>query len=272
MASSLLAVGVKSVAGAQSDTAAIVNRLPSLRTNVSTAERVISLGVGGGLMCLGFNGRGPGLLSTLAGGYLLYRAASGNCPLYQAVNVSTSESTAPNTSVTAGHGEAVEATITVRKPVADVYRFWRDFENLPRFMTHLLDVNTSTDGTSHWVARGPLGLRVEWDAKIVTDTANETISWKSLDGSDVDNAGSVHFRALPGDRETEVRVRLKYDPPGGKFGSLVAKIVGLSPERQIQEDMRRLKEIMESGEGRNVRPSEPAKQRAGANGPAVKAF
>ena len=180
----------------------------------------------------GFDCRGPSLLSTLAGGVLLYRAASGNCPLYQALGVSTSDSTNPNTAIAAGHGTRVEHAVTVNKPAAEVYRFWRDFENLPRFMTHLIDVDTTTDGRSHWVAKGPLGLKVEWDAEIVADTPAEVIGWKSLDGSDVDTAGSVRFRELPHGRGTEVRVNLKYDPPAGKLGRAIAKLFGEAPEHR----------------------------------------
>jgi uncharacterized membrane protein len=129
-----------------------------------------------------------------------------------------------------------------------VYWFWRDFENLPRFMTHLIDVDTTTDGRSHWVARGPLGIKFEWDAEIFADIPGEAIGWKSLDGSDVDTAGSVHFRQLPHGRGTEVRVSLKYDPPLGKVGTAVAKLFGEAPEQQIRDDMRRLKQILEAGE------------------------
>jgi uncharacterized membrane protein len=115
-------------------------------------------------------------------------------------------------------------------------------------MAHLEDVDTTADGKSHWVARGPLGLKFEWDAEIVTDKPNELIAWRSLDGSDVDTAGSVRFRELPHGRGTEVRVELKYDPPAGKVGTALAKLVGRSPEAQITADMRRFKQLLEAGE------------------------
>jgi uncharacterized membrane protein len=248
MATTVLAAATKSIAGHDSGIARAVNALPHIRTNVSSGERWLALGVGGALSVLGFDGRGPSLLSSLAGGYLLYRAATGNCLLYQALGVSTSDSTAENTAVAAGHGSRVDHAITVMKPAAEVYRFWRDFENLPRFMTHLEDVDTTSDGKSHWVARGPLGMRFEWDAEIVTDKPNELIAWRSLDGSDVDTAGSVRFRELPHGRGTEVRVELKYDPPAGKVGTLLAKLFGQSPEAEIKADMRRFKQLLEAGE------------------------
>jgi uncharacterized membrane protein len=236
------------MAGRDSGVARAVDALPHLRTNLSSTERWLSLAGGGALSALGFDCRGPSLLSTLAGGYLIYRAATGHCFLYQALGVSTSESTAEQTAVTAGHGERVEHAVTVLKPARLVYEFWRDFENLPRFMTHLLDVDTTSNGRSHWVARGPLGLRVEWDAEIIVDIPGEAIGWKSLDGSDVDTAGSVRFRELPGGRGTEVRVNLKYDPPAGKVGIAVAKLFGESPAQQIRADLRRFKQIVEAGE------------------------
>jgi uncharacterized membrane protein len=248
MATTLLATATKSAAGTDSTVARAVNKLPLIRTNVSSNERWLSLAAGGALSALGLKGRGPSLLSTLVGGYLLYRAATGNCPMYQAFGVSTSDSTDPNTAVAAGHGTRVEHAVTVLKPAVEVYRFWRDFENLPQFMTHLIDVDTTADRKSHWVAKGPLGLKVEWDAEIIVDIPGEAIGWKSLDGSDVDTAGSARFRELPHGRGTEVRVTMKYDPPLGKVGRAVAKLFGAAPEQQIREDMRRFKQILEAGE------------------------
>lgn len=248
MASTLLTTAVKSAAGPDSGVARAVNRLPQSRTNISSNERWLSLAAGGTLAGLCLAGRTPPLLSSLVGGYLIYRAMTGNCMGYQVLGVSTSDSTKENSAIAAGHGTKVEHAVTVNKPAADVYRFWRDLENLPRFMTHLLDVDTTTDGRSHWIARGPLGLKLEWDAEIVTDAPNKTIAWKSLDGADVDTAGSVHFIELPHGRGTEVRVSLKYDPPAGKLGTAIAKLIGTSPEAQIKADMRRFKWIMEAGE------------------------
>jgi uncharacterized membrane protein len=248
MASTLLTTAVKSVAGTDSGVARAVNKLPPMRTNVSANERWLSLVAGGVVTGLCLTGRSPRLLSTVAGGYLVLRAMTGNCMLYQALGVSTSDSTAEQTAVTAGHGTRVDHAITVNRPATEVYRFWRDLENLPRFMTHLIDVDTTTDGRSHWVAKGPLGMKFEWDAEIVADSPDRVIGWKSLDGADVDTAGSVHFNELPHGRGTEVRVELKYDPPGGRLGTAIAKLIGHSPEAQIKADMRRFKQIMEAGE------------------------
>ena len=246
MAATLLTTAAKSIAGPRSRVGRVVDALPQARTNVSAPERVVSLAAGGALSLLGFDGRGPSVLSSLVGGYLLYRAATGNCPAYQALGVSTSDATAEHSRIAAGHGTRVDHAIVVDKPAAEVYRFWRDLENLPRFMTHLVDVDTTTDGRSLWTARGPFGLRVQWEAELVADVPGEVISWRSLDGADVDTAGSVHFTELPGGR-TEVRVALKYDPPAGKLGTAVAELVGLDPEAQIRADMQRFKHIVETG-------------------------
>ena len=248
MAATLLTTAVKTAAGPDSGVSRFLNKLPPMRTNVSANERWLALAGGGVLVGLGVTGRTPLLLSSLAGGYLILRAATGNCPLYQALGVSTADATAENSAIAAGQGTRVDHAVTVNKPASEVYRFWRDLENLPRFMTHLIDVDTTTDGRSHWIAKGPLGLKFEWDAEIVTDIPNRTIGWKSLDGADVDTAGSVHFNELPNGRGTEVRVELKYDPPAGKLGTALAKLIGHSPEAQIKADMRRFKQIMEAGE------------------------
>jgi uncharacterized membrane protein len=244
MAATLATVAAKSVAEGCPVVSRALDALPEIRTNVGPAERTVSAVVGTALSVYGFDGRGPSLLSVLAGGYLLFRGATGNCPVRQALGLSASDATAPNSVIAAGHGTRVDFTVSVNRDPVETYKFWRDFENLPRFMTHLKDVDTTTDGRSHWVAEGPLGTRVEWDAQIIADRPGEVISWKSLDGSDVDAAGSVHFRRLP-EGGTAVTVSLKYDPPGGKFGTAVAWLFGASAEKQVREDVQRFKAALE---------------------------
>jgi uncharacterized membrane protein len=142
----------------------------------------------------------------------------------------------------------VSKSVTVNRPIADVYQFWRDFENLPRFMQHLEAVEVMGVRRSHWVARAPAGKQVEWDAEIVDERRNELISWRSLDGSDVRHAGTVRFREAPGDRGTEIRVELDYDPPAGAIGSAIAKLFGEEPSQQLRDDLRRFKQVLETGE------------------------
>src|SRR5205085_1734457 len=137
---------------------------------------------------------------------------------------------------------------TVLRSAEELYRAWRRFENLPHFMENLESVRTLDERRSRWTARGPFGKRFTWDAEIITDRPGEVIAWRSLPGSAVDTAGSVHFEAAPGDRGTVVRVRLKYDPPTGRAGAALARLFQAAPEQQIREDLRRFKQLMEAGE------------------------
>jgi uncharacterized membrane protein len=138
--------------------------------------------------------------------------------------------------------------ITVAQPIEEVYDFWHNFENLPRFMRHLESVTVTGDRTSHWVAKAPAGKTVEWDAETTDDRENELIAWRSLPGSDVYNVGEVRFTRAPADRGTEVRVLIEYRPPFGKLGSQVAKLWREEPGQQIDDDLRHFKQVMETGE------------------------
>jgi uncharacterized membrane protein len=160
--------------------------------------------------------------------------------------VQTADQPGPATSVRAGHGVKVEETVTIQRSPQELYRYWRDLENLPRFMRHLESVKATGPNRSHWVAKGPLGMQAEWDAEVYTEREGELIGWRSLEGSEVDTAGSVHVRRLS-HGGTEVRVVLKYDPPAGKLGAAVARLLGQAPEQQIREDLQHFKQLMESG-------------------------
>lgn len=142
----------------------------------------------------------------------------------------------------------VTDSVTINRPIEEVYDYWRDFENLPRFMLHLEHVRATGEGRSHWKAKAPAGMSVEWDAVITEDRPNELIAWRSVDGSEVDNRGSVRFQRAPGDRGTEVIVELRYDPPGGKITAALAKLFREEPSQQIHDDLRRFKAVMETGE------------------------
>ena len=138
--------------------------------------------------------------------------------------------------------------VRLEVPVADAYRFWRRFDNLPRFMTHLNRVTTMTDGTSHWEAAGPAGLAVEWDAEIINEIENQVLAWRSLPGSDIVTAGSVNFDAVRGGRSTQIKVHLQYAPPAGRAGAFVASLFGREPSQTIREDLRHFKQLLEAGE------------------------
>jgi uncharacterized membrane protein len=139
-------------------------------------------------------------------------------------------------------------TITINRSPEELYRFWRNFENLPRFMGHLQSVTVTSETRSHWVAKGPAGTTVEWDAELVQDKPNELIAWRSLPGSPVENAGSVRFEPATGEPGTVVRVNIQYHPPAGALGRVVAKLFAQSPEKQMAVELRRFKEFMETAE------------------------
>jgi len=145
-------------------------------------------------------------------------------------------------------GIHAQGTCVVNRPPDEVYKFWRDFQNLPRFMRHLESVDDMGGGRSRWRAKGPAGMEVEWEATIIADEPGKVITWRSLEGSDVDNAGAVRFEAAPGGRGTIVKVNIEYNPMGGALGAAVAKLFGEEPEQQMDDDLRRFKQVMEIGE------------------------
>ncbi len=143
------------------------------------------------------------------------------------------------------NGIRVEKSVIVGRDRSDLYHFWRNFRNLPQIMNHLEEVHVLSPTRSHWVAKAPVGTRVEWYAEITHDQENELIAWRSLEGATVANAGSVRFLHFA-EHETEVRVSLEYDPPGGRLGAFIATIFGENPEQQITEDLARFKLMMEN--------------------------
>lgn len=151
-------------------------------------------------------------------------------------------------SVPGNRGVKVVRSCTVRKSAPELYRFWRSLENLASVIRHPVEIIRLSDTVSHWKVSAPGGTFVEWDAEIINDHPNELIAWRSKEGADIPNAGSVRFEAAPGDEGTEVRVQLEYDAPGGKFAALLAKITGEEPEQQVADTLRRFKSLMECGE------------------------
>ena len=152
------------------------------------------------------------------------------------------------TALAGPRGLTVKDAIRLELPVQDVFRYWRKLENLPTFMTHLESVTETSAKQSHWVARGPAGMKVAWDAEIINEIDNKLIAWRSLPGSTVVTAGSVNFDAVRAGRSTQVTVNLQYEPPAGKAGALFAAMFGRAPSQTIREDLRQLKQRMEGGE------------------------
>jgi len=218
--------------------------------NVGKVERGASVMAGTMLAYLGlkrkdWTGAGMALLGTA----FLRRGITGFCYTYQALGIRTAASAqGGNVSVPYELGVRVDEAVTIDRPRAEVYQFWRNLENLAQFMEHVESVRTQPgEMKSHWVAKGVGGKRMEWDAEIINDIPNRLIAWRSLENSDVANAGSVHFADASGGRGTEVKVELQYNPPGGAVGALVSKLFGGEPSDQIRADLKRLKTQMEAG-------------------------
>jgi uncharacterized membrane protein len=145
-------------------------------------------------------------------------------------------------------GIRVRKAVTINRSPEEVYGFWRNLENLPRFMAHLESVSELDQRRSYWKVRAPLGTTVEWTAEIIEDRPNELISWRSTEQAQVPNSGTVRFTRAPGGRGTEVHLELSYDPPAGAVGAAFAKLMGREPSQQVDGDLRRFKQVMETGE------------------------
>ena len=222
--------------------------------NVGATERWLSVLAGAGLIAMGLNRRRLAGALVPTGGALLLRGLTGRCPVNQVLGRNTVEEDdfedefdSPVASVHRGEGIRVDRSVTINRPADELYRYWRNFENLPLFMENVDSVTLLDDFRSHWVVNGPAGVHFEWDAEIHNEKENELIAWRSLDG-EVNHAGSVLFRPAPGGRSTEVRVELRYEPPAGAIGAAVAKLLGDDPAHQVGEDLRRFKDVMEAGE------------------------
>lgn len=218
--------------------------------NMSEPERIASVLAGGALVAYGLQKKSWGGIALAGfGSALAWRGASGHCPVLQAFGISNNrKSRGRNASVPYELGVRVDTAVTINKPREEVYRFWRNLENLPRFMRHLESVTEIDNKHSHWVAKAPAGRTVQWKAEIINEAENERIGWRSLPGSDVDNAGSVHFKSAPDGSGTIVQIALQYNPPGGAVGAMFAKLFGEEPSLQIREDLSRFKALMETGE------------------------
>lgn len=239
--------------------------------NVSEAERIVSA-FGGGLLAL-YGARRKDLaggLLALAGAALVERGVTGHCRVYGALSMTTAERDdsgflekkhGPAAVLDASKAIKVERSVTIDMEPEALYRFWRNFENLPRIMDHLESVVVHDSRRSRWKAKAPAGATVEWDAEIIHEEPNRLIAWRSVDEATVPNAGSVHFDEAPYGRGTTVRVVLEYQPPAGKIGRAVAKLFGEEPDMQVREDLRRFKAMMEAGEIPNSRASSASKAR-----------
>lgn len=206
--------------------------------NVSNRERIVSAAIGTYLLTRGL--KKFSIIKTLLGGYLVYRGASGHCPAYSAMQ--RSKYTDRQESVN------IKTTLTVNKPRQEVYEFWRKLENLPLFMTHLNSVRELDSTRSHWEAKIPGNVvNISWDAEIVKENDGSLISWKSLPGATVENAGKVDFSDALGGEGTELNVMITYRPPAGQVGSGLAWLLNPVFKNMIQTDIRNFKDYIETG-------------------------
>lgn len=197
------------------------------RRRQSRAEKFGSLLGGSALAAVGVSRRSwPGLAMAAAGGFLIYHGARGR--------------SGPNPI-------RVQVSFTINKPLEEVWNFWRNFENLPRFMTHLQEVRPTSHRHSHWTAKSPAGT-VSWNAEIVDEREHEFLVWRSVQESDIETRGSVEFRRAPGNRGTEIHVAMDYRVPGGRLSAAVASLFGESAGQQVREDLRHFKQLLETGE------------------------
>lgn len=150
--------------------------------------------------------------------------------------------------VPGNQGIKVVRAVTIRKPAAELYAFWREVTNLPQIIHHPVTITATSQDESHWSVSAPAGRRVEWDAILINDQPNALIAWRSREGAEVENAGSVRFAEAPGDEGTEVTVALEYNPPGGRVGAALAKLTRDSASSQVYDALRRFKALMEAGE------------------------
>ncbi len=217
-----------------------------MQQNIGTLQRVGS--VAGGLALLYMGARRPRVaaMTRATGVGLVLRGMAGYCPVTAATSRRVTVGRTAHEALSGPRGIHVRETVTIERPRPAVYRFWRQLSNLPRFMTHLDRVDVFDNGRSHWVAAGPLGRQVEWDAEIINEVDGYLLAWQSLPGSDVDSAGSVRMRDLPGG-STELTVHLQYQPPAGRLGAWAAWMAGEEPSRQIHDDLRAVKRYLETG-------------------------
>jgi uncharacterized membrane protein len=221
--------------------------------NVAGVERWASALGGAALTALGvkqLKDRSPaGAAIAAAGSALMLRGATGHCHLYAAAGINTANGHGDtHAALEGGRAANVEEVATINCTSDALFAFWRCFALLPRFMTSIVSVTEIDNRRSRWKVKAPAGRTVQWDAEIVNEIPGELIAWRTLSDADVVSVGSVRFVPLALGRGTEVRVRLQYDPPAGKVGATIAWLLGHDPAAVIREDLRRFKQLMETGE------------------------
>lgn len=220
----------------QVQTSTLSNILP--HANVSTVERILMIAGGSYVLYKALSGNKKDIMKSTLGGSMLLRGISGYCPIYDAVD---SVQNSPKS-----HGD-INIKSIINKPVNEVYDFWRNLENLPKFMTHLESVKSIDNKTSEWVAKGPSGIgSLSWKAQIIHEQREKLLSWQSMADSSIENSGRVSFKSLG--QSTEIEVTISYKAPLGTAGELAAKLLNPLFTKLVKTDVENFKSFMEVGE------------------------
>jgi len=214
---------------------------PTGKENIDQGERIVSVLAGSWLLYKSLKNMGKhpliGLQGAAAAGLMLYRGATGVCPVYQQIGKDTTDPQAIN----------ITENITVNVPADKVYAYWRAFSNLPKFMTHLKSVEELSSEVSVWTANTPGGLiDLKWNAEITREEVGEYIGWHSLEDSMIDNAGKVEFRETLNGTGTELHIEIDYFPPAGSVGRGITRLFNGAFERMIREDIQNFKAHVET--------------------------
>lgn len=223
--------------------------MPSQSThrNMANWDRAISVGVGAGLVLHALSHRRWRTTAGVAGALMVARGAAGYCPAYGATGVSSIRDDRPEHVLSGPGGRVLRAAVTIARDPRDVFAFWTAFENLPTFIRRLVRVERLADRRTRWTMRGPGGAPIVWEADIINEIEPEVLAWRSAPGWDVVSAGSVRF-APARNGGTEVRVAMQYENPGGSLGRAVGWLTNFVPAIELREDLRRLKQRLETGE------------------------
>ncbi len=222
--------------------------MPKHHVNVGETERWLSVAGGVGLVLAGLSARGfMGLTLGALGAGMLYRGSTGHCPVYQQLGLNSEDYDRTRASLDGHNSIKVEESIFIAADQVTLFQFWRNLSNLPRVMSHLKSVREIDSTRSHWETKGPANMTVEWDAEIINEKENELIAWRSLEGSEIPNAGSVRFIKDTTGAGTTIKISLMWHPPAGKLGGMVAKMLGEEPHHQITEDLKKFKAMAEAG-------------------------
>jgi uncharacterized membrane protein len=229
------------------ETESVLSDPTTFENGIGDLERWASLATAAAVMAYGLSRRSAyGFALAAAATPLAYRGLAGEWPNVFSLNGRANGDT--RSALSGNRGVNVRESIRLEQPLGDVFALWSRLENLPRFMSHLESVTNLGNGRSHWVAKGPAGSTIEWDAEIINEIENKVIAWRSLPGSDIATAGSVNFSTAREGRASQVSVNLQYAPPAGHAGALVASLFGKEPSQTIREDLRRAKQLLEAGE------------------------